>query len=76
MAREGGMETSQGARLIIEHMRYRIHEKRLTLFERVYEKAGEALGSSIHCLRYGFLIARKIPTATFCESSGILKKDT
>jgi len=38
--------------VIVEYTRYKIDEKRRTLFERVYEKAGEALSSSSHCLRY------------------------
>ena len=38
--------------MVVEYTRYKIDEKRRALFERVYEKAGEALGSSIHCLRY------------------------
>lgn len=38
--------------MIVEYTRYEIDEKRRALFERVYEKAGEALRSSIHCLRY------------------------
>lgn len=38
--------------MIVEYTRYKIDEKRRTLFERVYEKAGEALASSIHCLHY------------------------
>lgn len=38
--------------MIVEYTRYKIDEKRRPLFKRVYEKAGEALASSIHCLRY------------------------
>lgn len=38
--------------MIVEYTRYKIDEKRRALFERVYEKAGEALGSSSHCLCY------------------------
>ena len=38
--------------MIVEYTRYKIDTKRRALFERVYEKAGEALGSSSHCLRY------------------------
>lgn len=38
--------------MIVEYTRYKVDEKRRTLFERVYEKAGEALVSSTHCLRY------------------------
>lgn len=38
--------------MIVEYTRYKIDEKQRTLFERVYEKAGEALSSSSHCLRY------------------------
>ncbi|HEX8878859.1 MAG TPA: antibiotic biosynthesis monooxygenase family protein [Candidatus Acidoferrum sp.] len=38
--------------VIVEYTRYKIDEKRRTLFERVYEKAGEALASWIHCSRY------------------------
>lgn len=38
--------------MIVEYTRYKIDEKRRTLFERAYDKAGEALCSSSHCLRY------------------------
>lgn len=38
--------------MIVEYTRYKIDEKRRVLFERAYEKAGEALSSSSHCLRY------------------------
>lgn len=38
--------------MVVEYTRYKIDEKRQTLFERVYEKAGEILRSSSHCLRY------------------------
>lgn len=38
--------------MIVEYTRYKINEKRRALFERVYEKAGEALSASSHCLRY------------------------
>jgi len=38
--------------MIVEYTRYKVDEKRRTLFEKVYEKAGEALISSSHCLRY------------------------
>lgn len=38
--------------MIVEYTRYKVDEKRRTLFERVYEKAGEALASSVHCLHY------------------------
>ena len=38
--------------MIVEYTRYKIDEKRRALFERVYEKAGDALRSSRHCLRY------------------------
>lgn len=41
-----------GEFVIVEYTRYNIDEKRPALFERVYEKAGEILGSSGHCLRY------------------------
>ena len=38
--------------MIVEYARYNIGRKPQALFERVYEKAGEILGSSGHCLRY------------------------
>lgn len=38
--------------MIVEYTRYKIDEKRRGLFERAYEKAGEALSASTHCLRY------------------------
>ena len=38
--------------MIVEYTRYKIDEKRRILFERAYDKAGEALRSSSHCLRY------------------------
>ena len=38
--------------MIVEYTRYKIDEKRRMLFERAYEKAGEALRLSSHCLRY------------------------
>ena len=38
--------------MIVEYTRYKVDEKRRTLFERVYEKAGEALASSVSCLHY------------------------
>jgi quinol monooxygenase YgiN len=38
--------------VIVEYTRYKIDEKRRTLFERAYRKAGEALATSTHCLRY------------------------
>lgn len=38
--------------MIVEYTRYKIDEKRRVLFERAYEKAGEGLRSSSHCLRY------------------------
>jgi quinol monooxygenase YgiN len=38
--------------VIVEYTRYKIDEKRRMLFERGYEKAGEALRSSNHCQRY------------------------
>jgi quinol monooxygenase YgiN len=38
--------------MIVEYTRYKIDEKRRSLFEEAYGKAGEALRSSIHCQRY------------------------
>lgn len=38
--------------MIVEYTRYKIDEKRRTLFERAYEKSGEALACSVHCLHY------------------------
>jgi quinol monooxygenase YgiN len=38
--------------MIVEYTRYRIDEKRRATFERAYEKAGESLTRSSHCLRY------------------------
>ena len=38
--------------MIVEYTRYKIDAKRRMLFERAYEKAGEALRSSHHCQRY------------------------
>ena len=38
--------------MIVEYTRYKIDEKRRALFERAYEKAGEALRSSSNCLHY------------------------
>jgi quinol monooxygenase YgiN len=38
--------------VIVEYTRYKIDEKRRMLFERGYEKAGEALRSSSYCQRY------------------------
>lgn len=38
--------------MIVEYTRYKIDDKRRVLFERAYQKAGEALRASNHCLRY------------------------
>lgn len=38
--------------MIVEYTRYKVDEKQRALFERVYEKAGEVLASSSHCLHY------------------------
>ena len=51
MARSGSSIQTENF-VIVEYTRYDIGEKRPALFERVYEKAGEILGSSGHCLRY------------------------
>jgi len=41
-----------GLIMIVEYTRYKINEERQALFERAYEKAGEALKASSHCLGY------------------------
>ena len=50
--RQAGLFAGLGAGVIVEYTRYKIDEKRRMLFERAYEKAGEALRSSSHCQRY------------------------
>jgi heme-degrading monooxygenase HmoA len=48
--------------VIVEYTRYKIDEKRRMLFERAYEKAGEALSSSKHCQRYELSHCREDPS--------------
>ena len=38
--------------MVVEYTRYKIDEKRRALFERVYQRAGESLSGSSHCLHY------------------------
>jgi quinol monooxygenase YgiN len=38
--------------MIVEYTRYKIDEERRSAFEKAYNKAGEPLGASSHCLAY------------------------
>ena len=38
--------------MIVEYTRYKIDQNRRSLFERTYDRAGEALRLSPHCQRY------------------------
>jgi len=50
--RSSSTKKSRKAAMIVEYTRYKIGEQRRSTFEKDYEKAGEALKASSHCLAY------------------------